>query len=393
MKIKLPQMYRCYRILGWDFTITPARVVLLLLVAFMGCVALTRLLTGFRYITNLTDETPWGLWISFDVLCGVALAGGGYSTALLVGGFKYQKYGVVARSALLTSLLGYLLVMAGLFLDIGLWPHFWRPFVSWGYTSVLFEVFWCISIYTTILTLEFHEVITERMFKFLHPYVLKALPFLVIIGLIFPMMHQSSLGGLFLIAKSKMFPLWWSPLLPLYFLISSFFVGSAMVCVESDLARRNYAHRIDPHIMLQLTRVGGRIMIVYLILKIIDLTRQGQWGLVFQGSMQSNLYLLEMVGGILVPLFIIFSPLAHRKYGVLVYSWLVVAGVVLNRMNCVFTAMYKSGEYFPSPFEFAVSIGLVSIGCLAYGLIVENFNVLGARRATQHHILHKTDLL
>ena len=78
MKIKLPQMYRCYRILGWDFTITPARVVLLLLVAFMGCVALTRLLTGFRYITNLTDETPWGLWISFDVLCGVALAGGGY---------------------------------------------------------------------------------------------------------------------------------------------------------------------------------------------------------------------------------------------------------------------------------------------------------------------------
>ena len=179
MKIKLPEMYRCYRILGWDFTITPARLVLLALVAFMGCVAVTRLLTGFQYVTHLTDETPWGLWISFDVLCGVALAGGGYSTALLVGGFKYQKYGVVARSALLTSLLGYLLVMAGLFLDIGLWPHFWRPFVSWGYTSVLFEVFWCISIYTTILTLEFHEIITERMFKFLRPYVLKALPFLV----------------------------------------------------------------------------------------------------------------------------------------------------------------------------------------------------------------------
>ena len=231
------------------------------------------------------------------------------------------------------------------------------------------------------------------MFKFLHPYVLKALPFLVIIGLIFPMMHQSSLGGLFLIAKSKMFPLWWSPLLPLYFLISSFFVGSAMVYVESDLARRNYAHTIDQNIMLQLTRVGGRIMIVYLILKIIDLTRQGQWGLVFQGSMQSNLYLLEMIGGILVPLAIIFSPLAHRKYGLLAYSWLVVLGVVLNRMNCVFTAMYKSGDYFPSVFEFAVSIGLVSVGCLAYGLIVENFNVLGSRRATQHHILHKTDLL
>ncbi|XOQ26641.1 MAG: Polysulfide reductase NrfD [Mitsuokella multacida] len=393
MKINLPKMYRCYRILGWDFTITPARTVLLAFTAFMAGIVLVRLLTGFQYVTHLTDETPWGLWISFDVLCGVALAGGGYSTALLVGGFKYQKYTPVARSALLTSLLGYLLVMGGLFLDIGLWPHFWRPFVSWGYTSVLFEVFWCISIYTTILTIEFHEVITERMFKFLHPYILKALPVLVIIGLIFPMMHQSSLGGLFLIAKSKMFPLWWSPVLPLYFLMSSFFVGSAMVCVESDLARRNYHHVVDPNMMVQLTRVGGRIMIVYLLLKLFDITRQGQWHLVFQGSMQSNLYLLEMIGGIIIPLFIIFSPLAHRKYGTLVYSWLVVLGVVLNRMNCVFTAMYQSGNYFPSVFEFAVSIGLVSAGCLAYGIIVENFNVLGPHRATQYHIQHKTDLL
>jgi len=391
--MKMKNAYRCYRILGWDFTITPARIVLLALVAFMGAVAVTRLLTGFQYVTHLTDETPWGLWISFDVLCGVALAGGGYSTALLVSGFKVQKYGVVARSALLTSLLGYILVMAGLFLDIGLWPHFWRPFVSWGYTSVLFEVFWCISIYTTILTLEFHEVITERMFKSLHPYILKILPVLVIIGLIFPMMHQSSLGGLFLIAKSKMFPLWWSPILPLYFLISSFFVGSAMVNVESDLARRNYGHEVDPDIMRQLTRVGGAIMAVYLVMKIVDITMHDQWSYVFLGTMQSNLFLVEMIGGVIIPLVIIFSPLAYKKWGVLTYSWLVVLGVVMNRLNCVFTAMYKSGDYFPSVFEFAVSIGLVSAGCLVYGIIVENFNVLGNERATQHHILQKTDLL
>ena len=93
------------------------------------------------------------------------------------------------------------------------------------------------------------------------------------------------------------------------------------------------------------------------------------------------------------PLIIIFSPLAYKKWGVLTYSWLVVIGVVMNRLNCAFTAMYKSGDYFPSVFEFAVSIGLVSAGCLVYGVIVENFNVLGNKRATQHHILQKTDLL
>ena len=159
------KVYKCFRILGWDFTITPTRFVLTGLVLLMAATVLFRLLTGFQYVTNLTDETPWGMWIAFDVMCGVALAGGGYSTALLVHMFRYEQYEIVARGALLTSLLGYVLVMAGLFLDIGQWFNFWRPFVSWGHTSVLFEVFWCISLYTTIQSLEFFEIITERILE------------------------------------------------------------------------------------------------------------------------------------------------------------------------------------------------------------------------------------
>lgn len=385
--------YKCFRILGWDFTITPTRFVLTGLVLLMAATVVLRLLTGFQYVTNLTDETPWGMWIAFDVMCGVALAGGGYSTALLVSMFRYEKYAVVARGALLTSLLGYILVMAGLFLDIGQWFNFWRPFVSWGYTSVLFEVFWCVSIYTTILSIEFFEIITERVLtKQLHRYIVRILPVLVVIGLVFPVMHQSSLGGLFLIMKERMFPLWWSEFLPLYFLMSSFFIGSAMVAVETSLAKTAYGHEIPHHIMVELTRVGGRIMIIYLLMKIYDLFTMNQWGYVFQGSLQSNMYCAEMLFGIIIPIMIIFSPLARSKAGLLTYAWLTVLGVIFNRLNCVFTSMYESGAYFPGIGEFIVSMGLISLGVLIYCFLVENFNIIGNERAVQIKIDKDKDI-
>ena len=393
---RIKKQYKHVDILGWKFTITPMRFILTAIALLSFAVMLVRFITGYSLVTNLTDESPWGLWIAFDVMTGVALAGGGYSTALLVHSFEYKKYKAVARGALLTSLFGYILVMVGLFLDIGQWFNFWRPFVSWGYSSVLFEVFWCISIYTTILSLEFAEVVTERVGKKVHKFILKALPVLIIIGLIFPMMHQSSLGGLFLIAKSKMYPLWWSELLPLYFLMSSFFVGSAMVCIESELARRAYRHEIPTNVLKNLTRVGARIMIVYLALKIYDILAQGQLGMLFAGNLQSNMFLLELILGIIVPLGIIFSPYAKTRNGLMIYSLLVAGGVVLNRMNMVFTSMYTSGNYFPSIWEFIVSAGLLSVGCLLYCFIVENFVVIGesyavpakVQDATGEHSVH-----
>ena len=387
------KVYKCFRILGWDFTITPVRFVLTGLVALMVATVVLRLLTGFQYVTNLTDETPWGMWIAFDVMCGVALAGGGYSTALLVSIFQYKEFHIVARGALLTSLLGYILVMAGLFLDIGQWFNFWRPFVSWGYTSVLFEVFWCISIYTTVLSIEFFEIITERILrKKLHRYIVKILPVLIVIGLIFPVMHRSSLGGLFLIMKERMFPLWWSEFLPLYFLLSSFFIGSAMVTIETTLAKTAYGHEIPHNIMLKLTRVGAGMMFVYLLLKLYDLFEKHEWNYVFQGTLQSNMYCVEMLFGILIPLMIIVSPLSKKRGGLLTYAVLTVLGVILNRLNCVFTSMYESGSYFPGIGEIIVSVGLISLGVLIYCFLVENFNILGNERAVQIKIDKDKDI-
>lgn len=362
----------------WRFTITKPRIGLMIVAAISVAVIVFRLITGFGMVTNLNDNSPWGLWIAFDVLAGVALAGGGYFTALIVHVLHRGRYLSIARSALLTSLLGYLLVMGGLFLDIGQWFNSWRPFVSWGSSSVLFEVFWCISIYTTIQVLEFGEIVTERVGVKMHNLFEKILPVLMIVGVVFPTVHQSSLGGLFLIAVHKLYPLWWSTFLPLFFLISSFFVGPAMICVESIVVGKAFNHRVPTQVLHGLAKISCYGMMVYLVLKIYDLVERDVLGLLFVGNLEGNLFLIEIIMGIIVPIGIVFSKRGKTRGALLSYGLLVSGGVVLNRLNIIFVGMTKAGEknYIPSVWECAVSMGLVAFGCLAYCFIVENFRIL-----------------
>ncbi|CCO08973.1 NrfD/PsrC family molybdoenzyme membrane anchor subunit [Desulforamulus hydrothermalis] len=369
----------------WRFTMTPTRKILLLLAGLGVVVMVYRLIFGLGAATNLNDRWPWGLWIGFDVLTGVALAGGGYGTAIIVHVLHRNKYHAIARSAMLTSLLGYLLVMAGLFMDIGQWFNFWRPFVSWGHTSVLFEVFWCVSCYTTVQLLEFGEILTEKVGTKYHNMFKKALPALLILGIIFPTLHQSSLGGLYLIMVDKLYPLWWSPYIGLLFLISSFFVGPAMTCLETTLAGRAFNHEVPIPVLRGLVRISASFMVLYLAIKLYDLAARGVFGLIFKGNLEGNMFLLEIVLGVIIPIIIAFSNTVNTRQGLVAFGLLVSGGVILNRMNVVFTGMSAAlgGWYFPSIMEWAVSIGLVSIGCLAYCFIAENFNIL--EHEANHH--------
>lgn len=361
----------------WTFRITPTRIVLMIIAAAAAAIAIWRLIVGLGPTTNLNDEWPWGLWIGFDVLCGVALAGGGYGTALIVHVLRIEKFNVIARSAMLSSMLGYIIVLIGLFLDIGQWFNFWRPFVSWGYTSVLFEVFWCVSLYTTIQVIEFGEIATERVGKKWHGFFVKIMPFLLIIGILLPTLHQSSLGGLYLIEVGKLHPLWWSPYIPLLFLMSSFFVGPAMVCIETYFSGRAFKHQVDVSILRSLARIGGVIMILYTLLKVWDFTVRGIWPYVFAGGLETNMFLLESIVGVIIPLIIIFGPWSKTRKGLLTYGVLTAVGLVLNRLNVVITGMvnYYGPGYFPAWTEITVTLGLVSGAILVYCFLVENFHI------------------
>ncbi|MDD4169304.1 MAG: Ni/Fe-hydrogenase cytochrome b subunit [Desulfotomaculaceae bacterium] len=364
----------------WTFKITPFRKALLAMVGVAVLVVIYRLIMGLGPVTNLSDDWPWGLWIGFDLLCGIALAGGGFSTALIVHVLHKDKYLPIARAALLTSLIGYIIALISLLMDIGRWNNFWRPFFYWGYHSVLFEVFRCISLYTTVQLLEFGDIFLEKVKILPLKKILKpALVPLTILGIVLPTLHQSSLGSLYLVTVDRLYPLWWSTLIPFFFVWSAFFLGPAMVTIEGTLASRAYNRKPELPIFQSLTKVTMWMLIVYLIIKIVDLNSRGVTSMAFNGSFESNMFLIEMIAFIIVPIIMYAIPSIRTKlWGVVTASALVVIGVIFNRMNVVFTGMAGSvgTSYFPSIWEWLLTIGMWSGLVLVYLFVVENFPIL-----------------
>ncbi|HEY7514295.1 MAG TPA: NrfD/PsrC family molybdoenzyme membrane anchor subunit, partial [Vicinamibacteria bacterium] len=192
--------------------------VLYLLLALGAAVVAVRFTRGLGAVTNLSDRFPWGLWVGFDVLCGVGLAAGGFAITTAVYVFNLKRYKPIVRPTVLTAFLGYLLVVTALLFDLGRPWNIWHPLVMWNPRSVMFEVSWCVMLYLTVLALEFSGMVFERMgwTRALVAQQAATLP-LVVAGAVLSTLHQSSLGSFYLIMPSKLHPLWYTPWLPMLF--------------------------------------------------------------------------------------------------------------------------------------------------------------------------------
>ncbi|MGH8598492.1 MAG: hypothetical protein ACREXT_17705, partial [Gammaproteobacteria bacterium] len=78
-------------------------VLLPLLWALGGWALVTRFTGGLGSMTHLSDTFPWGIWIGFDVLAGVALSAGGFLMAGAVYILGLRKFYPVLRPAILTA--------------------------------------------------------------------------------------------------------------------------------------------------------------------------------------------------------------------------------------------------------------------------------------------------
>jgi Ni/Fe-hydrogenase subunit HybB-like protein len=352
---------------------------LLLLVGLGIAAAIYRFGVGLGASTNLTDDMPWGLWVAVDVLSGVALAAGGFAITAAVYIFNMKKYKSIARPAILTAFVGYAIVLVGLAIDVGKPISAWRPLIFWQPHSVMFEVFWCITIYTTVLAFEFAPAFLERV-KWETPLkIIHVLHYpLVIAGIVLSFLHQSSLGGFFLIMPSKLSHLWYTPNLPYLFYLSAIAAGLAMVSVEGIISTRALKRNVDEMPILQGLGRGARItLIIYLVAKIADMTYQGNWPLLFAGTKASLFWSVELIVGVIVPI-VLYSMKSVRESenGLLVTSGLVLFGVVLNRFDVNFFAQAGTDTlYFPSVWEFLVTFGLISAIILAYRLAVMHLPV------------------
>jgi c(7)-type cytochrome triheme protein len=362
--------------------ITFWRVILVLVLAAGAYATFLRFTKGLGATTNLSAQFPWGVWIGFDVLCGVALAAGGFTISAVVYIFHIEKYHPIIRPTILTAFLGYSLVIMGLMFDLGRPYNVWHPLIMWNPHSVMFEVGWCVTLYTTVLMLEFSPMVLEKL-AWKKPYkIVKSITIpLVILGVLLSTMHQSSLGTLYLIVPHKLHALWYSPLMPVFFFVSAIALGCAMTIFESYLSLRAFRKHLDFHLLTKLGAVAAVTLSVYLVIRVTDLQSRGVLWLAFQPTYEGRMFLAEMLLGVVAPIIMLFIPrIRNNEFGLFVSALMVVLGFVMNRINVAITGMDQSSgvHYFPSWTELSITASIVAFGFLLFGLAVKYLDVFPA---------------
>ncbi len=356
---------------------TPWGHIFLWALALWGALAATqRLLTGLGPTTNLSDGRPWGWWITFDVLCGVALAAGGFTLGAIVKIFHLKRFYPLLRPTILTAFLGYVVAAGSIVFDIGLPWRIWHPLIYHNWHSPMLEVALCVMAYTTVLLLEVSDVFFEGLhWKSLKSLVEGLMIPLVILGITLSTMHQSSLGTLFVLASKRVFALWKTGYLPLLFFLSAVAAGLTMSIIEAYLAAKAYGHQVPQDLLADLGLYAAWALALYLVVKIATLIGSGGSAYLLAGGRATLLYLVEVLLGTVLPMILLFLPqVRHNRRALTWAASLTVLGVVLNRFN-VSLFGFAGAPYLPSWQEWAISLGMISAAILFYDFFVRRFPV------------------
>ncbi len=333
-----------------------------------------RFVKGFAVATNMSNAQPWGIWVGVSTLCGVGLSAGGFAIAGAVYLLGMERYRPILRAAVMIAFLGYLSVCAGYAWELGLPWNFWHPIVMWNRSSVLFEVVWCIMLYTTVLALEFSPALAEKIpWKRLREGYLawqhRILIALVLVGVLLSSLHQSFLGGLFIIFKGKMYPLWYSNYQTTLFYMSAIPAGMALIIMALYLCVRSLNVRIEPRILEDLSRMITPILVLFALFRFGDLARQNALGYLFRPVEETAYFWLETVLFIVAPL-VMFNLRRVRQAPIGLYwaSAVTIGGFMVHRINVSITSLERATQanYVPKWPEMAVTIMLVAAAILAF---------------------------
>ena len=338
-----------------------------------------RFMFGIGSVSNMNDGFAWGIWITYDVVVGTAFACGGYSMALLVYVFNNGEYHPLVRPALLASMFGYTLAGVSVFIDIGRYWQIYNVFLPWytNFNSVLLEVALCIAAYIAVLWIEFSPTFIEAT-SGTKSKVNKLLIFFIALGILLPTMHQSSLGSVMILAGHKLSPLWWTPALPLIFLISAITMGYTVVIFESTLSALGLKRPFETDMLAKLSLVIPILLVILLAVRFGDLLMRGQIGLAFAGDLQGNMFLLETILHVIG--LVILASANNRKNAKMLFlaACSLMLGGLIYRFN-TYLIGFNPGEgwhYFPAVGEQFITYAIISAEILLYMIFVRKLPVL-----------------
>lgn len=367
-----------------------------------GAVLLYRFLFGIGVVSGLTDYYPWGVWIAFDVVTGTALACGGYAVAILCYILNKGKYHPLVRPALLTSALGYSMAGLAIVLDVGRWWGIWKIPIGgfpdsfrYNWDSALLEVALCVMAYVGVLWIELGPAFLEKWestskssalvgfakagLKFYDIFLI----WIIALGVLLPTMHQSSLGTLMLLAGEKLHGLWYTPWIPLLYLISCVGMGYAVVVWESSLSSTLFKREKENDMLVSLSGAMVVVISLYLLLRFGDLIISGKLALMFTSGWLSIVFWVE-IALFAVALFILASKQRRSHFPNMLRAaiFLMLAGS-MYRFDTYITA-YQPGpghNYFPSFLEVFITFGVIALEISMYYFIVKRYPILGGASA------------
>jgi Ni/Fe-hydrogenase subunit HybB-like protein len=372
---------------GKIFTIF--NVISLPIILLGGILIVFRLVKGLGSVTNLSQEFPWGIWIGFDVMVGVAFAGGAYILTFVVYILHSEKYHPVVRATVLNGFLAYVFYAGAILLDLGRWWNIINPIIGnkFGVNSVLFLVSWHFMLYMISLFIEFSPTVAEWLgFRRLRKILASLTVGAVVFGIALSTLHQSGLGALLLMAKDKIHPLWYTEFIPVFFFVSSIFAGLSMVIFEGTISHKVFADQIDPdhresfdHILIGLGKGCAGALFVYFFMKILLLIHGNQWPLL--ATPMGTWYLVELIGFVLLPCILFLHGVRYQNLTVIRMAAIIsMLGIIINRLNYTVVA-YKwyvplSQRYIPSWMEIVVTLAILFTEVWVFRWIVSRMPVL-----------------
>jgi len=370
------------------------------------------LLKGLQ-VTGLSDQVPWGLWITID-LSAIALGAGAFTFSAVVYVFRIKLFEPLARPAVFIGFLGYTSAMISLAMDIGRPDRFWHPIVYWNVHSVLWEITWCVILYSSVLAMEFLPVLLEGKFfdrwpklRTISHYLHRATPVFAILGLALSLLHQSSLGATYGVLSGR--AIWYKPSMPIMFIISAAAGGMALTLfatIFTGILRNR--ELIGAELKRATARIVGYSLLIYLYLKLWD------WATTYYYShapgtadavsrlnaatpYTSTFWWIEIILAGLVPAILLIYPRTNRSdRNILFATSLIVLGVIINRWNTTLSGLVAPPDwspgvlgnlsvvsYSPTLIEIAVGLGIIGYALLAFTLGVRHLPIFSKHKTAE----------
>jgi Ni/Fe-hydrogenase subunit HybB-like protein len=367
--------------------LTPFNIISIPIILLGLGILVVRFTYGLGAVTNLSQDYPWGFWKGFNVITGVAFAGGAYVITFVVYVMRVEKYHSIVRVTVLNGLLAYMFYAGALVLELGRPWNIFNPIIgnSFGYSSVLFLVSWHFMLYMVAEIIEFSPAVAEwlgwkRVQKILKFLTLGA----VIFGVTLSSLHQSGLGALFLLAKGKIHPLWYNEFIPILFLVSSVFAGLSMVILEGLISRNIFKDQLEPdyvekhnEMIFGMAKGAAIAMFVYYFFQALFFVHERHWSMIndFWGAW----FVVEVVGFVLIPCFLFAGGVRHRSLNIIrVAVIMTLIGVILNRLNVSIIAYNWDApvKYYPTWMEIVVSLMVIFAEIWVFRWIVRRMPVL-----------------